>query len=130
MATLFTTACYWRPGETLKLAVSDCIAPVLGGGRHGRWSFRLHFQESQSLGSKTKEFDEIGLVDAAPYKQFAEFLQHLAQERNTSEPLFDISAKTWHHIILSALAWFEVDRKIVLYILRHTGASNDMLFER
>ena len=33
LASLLTTLCYWRPGETLKLLVGDVVPIVLGTGR-------------------------------------------------------------------------------------------------
>jgi hypothetical protein len=129
LATIFAMGCYWRPSETLGLRVCDCIATVVGAPSHEAWSFRLHPFE-RGVCSKTREFDDSVMVDLPPFKEFTKWLPKLIAGRDPMAPLFDFTAGMWGQMVTRVLANLQIDRKFVLYLLRHSGASNDAFHKR
>ena len=70
------------------------------------------------------------MVDLAPFKEFTKWLPKLIAGRDPMAPLFDFTAGMWGQMVTRVLANLQIDRKFVLYLLRHSGASNDAFHKR
>jgi hypothetical protein len=130
LCTWLTVGCYWRPGEPLKLQVNDIIAPWGGQGPHAMWSFRLHPSERKAAASKTNTFDDSVLLDLDPFRQVAPLLPRLKAGKADHEMAFQFTSRQWHTLIQGALVQLNLQRKLVLYQLRHSGPSNDFFHRR
>ena len=116
--------CYFRPGERLKIQVQDLLRPA-GGAGLGRqfWSIQVA-PEDRLEPSKTQTFDDTIIVDESP--RLGALLGRLAEGKAPTAPLFDLSPKLvrqqWSEACL-LLGYPE----LVMYQLRHGGASSDLL---
>jgi hypothetical protein len=129
LCTWLAVGCYWRPGEPLRLLVSDLVPPIEWPGRHHMWSIRLHPAERMEP-SKTGSFDDSILLDKAPYNAVGPLLMRLKAGKQEGDRAFQFSSPQWSQLVAAAVAHLGLSRKLVLYQLRHSGASNDFYHQR
>ena len=94
LCTWLTIGCYWRPGEPLKLQVSDAIRPVPLTPQYQLWSFRLNPHE-RGQASKTNCFDDSVVLDKHPFQSAGTLLHRLTNGRRPNELLLDFSSRQW-----------------------------------
>ena len=104
----------------------NMVTQPLVGTRHLNWSIVLHPNEGGQP-SKTKEFDEVVVVDLKMYKDLLDHgLGILKAVRGPDQPLFEFSQKEFAKQFRKtcAEAGLEV-LKPHTYHLRHSGPSHD-----
>ena len=118
MLTVF--ACYFRPGEALKILCKDVLAPT---PTCPQVAIQLH-PEERGLPSKTGVFDDGVAVDPQYAPQLGKLLLQHAAGRDPDMPLFNLK---YTHLRATLQDAFEILNLSdpSLYRLRHGGASFD-----
>ena len=133
LLTVLAFHCYLRPGVASKVRWNQLVPPVAGGHCSMLlWTLNLHPQEGETP-SKTGSWDEtLGLGDVELWQWLSTALfaanrwrtRHGIKDHMT---IADFDLKAWSSCLCSiALDLGMTQFKVVLYQLRHGGASFDV----
>ena len=132
LLTLLAMDAYLRSGEAFNLPVMSVVAaaPEYGTGyEHTALLLAPHVLGNPT---KTKEFNESVLLDTQSRPWLGPFVEALAAKRPQEEPqLVRTTYHVWERAFQAAASKAGVSiLHPVLYLLRHTGASSDILKRR
>ena len=128
MALMTITAmdCYLRPGEAVGLSPS-CVVPATPRlGAAYRFAALLVHPSWDGRPSKVGQFDESLLLDTPGREWLGAALCKLKCEREGSTTLFGYGLQEWSRIFHECARELGAPEE-PLYVLRHTGASDDYL---
>ena len=123
---------YWRPIEGLALRAKHLIPPMPEAGPgFQRWSVILNaFAGENSRPSKTGEYDETLVLDVGPCSLLGGALARLRQGLGPEDRLFPFDHRHMAQLFQRTTSALGVPFHCVLYMLRHSGASDDFLTKR
>ena len=131
LMTVLALDCYLRPGETVGLRCASVVpsAPRLGSAY--RYTTLLLAPFTLGRPTKTGLFDESLTLDSVERAWLGLLLEELARGRRPEEFLFDVTMSRWDKLYRAAARRLGAEHlHPVLYLLRHTGASADVLKRR
>jgi hypothetical protein len=70
------------------------------------------------------------LLDVEPFDQVVSLLPRLKHNKAQHEKAFQFLRRDWSRLIALGLKRLKLNRQLVLYLLRHSGASNDSYHKR
>ena len=70
------------------------------------------------------------VLDKPPYRSVGKLLYRLTKGRRPDEPRFNFTSRQWGDLLNRGQGKLGLGRKLVLYQLRHSGASNDILHQQ
>ena len=129
LAIMLSHHLYLRPGELMRVRFEWLIPAASGSGQVGKqMSVILHPQE-EGVRSKTGVSDETLIIDDPDLVRCLESLR----KRHQSGLLVPVSAKELSRFWEQAARALDLERSLGmphLYVLRHSGASADMMLKR
>ena len=129
LAVMLCHHLYLRPGELMRVRFEWLIPAASGSGQVGKqMSLILHPQE-EGVRSKTGVSDETLIIDDPNLVLCLESLR----KRHQSGLLVPVLAKEFRSIWDKAARALDLERSVGmphLYVLRHSGASADMMLKR
>ena len=127
--TLVTADSYLRPGEMMGLHRESVIPPQPKVGLAYRHVALLVHPYSHGRSSKVFEFDDSVLLDSVGREWLGQVLLQLRARRSPGSALAPGSAVEWLRLFQQAAKHLQVE-PASLYILRHSGPSDDFLCRR
>ena len=124
--TMLTVDTYMRPGEILGLRGSSLISPQPRLGRSYRHYAVLAHPWAHGRASKVGQFDESIMLDSPNRLWMNQLAAKLLETRSKAEFLADFSYREWATVWRSCCLTLGLPAA-TLYVLRHTGASDDRL---
>ena len=126
MATILAVDTYLRPGELSRLASKSVILPRPSLGPDYHHASLLVHPWSHGRASKTGQFDESILLDSPSRPWLSKAVVQLKSKAPARGPLLPFSYEAW------VVMWQQCGQMLglpraPLYVLRHTGASDDYL---
>ena len=130
LACLLAADAYLRPGELLWLESQDIVAGQAGFSSRFAIASLLLFPSERGRTSKTQVFNDSVLLDTRGREWMVQMVIDLAKKRKGLS-LFAFNYSQWQAELkraaqeLGIKAW-----EVTLYLLRHTGPSDDFLAKR
>lgn len=127
LATMLAADAYFRPGEVMVIRCGGVIPPVVGGTNLlSCWAVSL-FEARFCRASKTHNFDDTIVLDSTARPYLGPLLGKLAASRPADSMLFTFRYLEWaKEAHLAAVEMGLEKLELVLYMLRHSGPSNDI----
>ena len=130
LAVLLSFSAYLRPGECRDLRCEDVLGPVGPASSALGHTSIVIAPESRGAASKTQTFDDTIILDSSDLPGLGALVLALARSRRPSAHLFEFNHAAFRERFESLAKGLIPTADLVLYQLRHGGASHDLLFKR
>ena len=127
--TVLSADCYLRPGEALGLSTDMVIDPAPTLGPSYAHAALLTHPTAVGRSSKTGTFDDSILMDSRDRRWLGRLVCALKHARGPGRPLVETTLVEWSRVFKMCAKELEIP-EAPLYVLRHTGPSDDFLRSR